>query len=153
MRLKKTYSWLVLGLVLMVAGGLVYAVFRKENYVFLSLLKQIGVDYSVLRHNEFSVETNAGVFFIYSLPGGLWLLSGLIITGIIWRRYVKYFFLYSFVIAALSITHEFSQKLNFISGTFDPADIAVLLCSFIMGMALYFLFIRYDGLLIRKKHE
>jgi hypothetical protein len=147
---KKMYYWLVLGIVLMVIGGLIYAVFRKEDYVFLSLLKKIGVDYSVLRHNGLSVKSNARIFLIYSLPGGLWQLSGLIITGIIWKNNVKYFLLYSFAVAALSIAHEFSQKLKFISGTFDPADIAVLLCSYITGIALYFLFIRDGGLLNRK---
>ena len=147
---KKTYYWLAVGIFLMVIGGLIYAVFRKEDYVFLSLLKKIGVDYSVLRHNGLSVKSNSEIFLIYSLPGGLWLLSGLVITGVIWKNNVKYFLLYSFAVTALSIAHEFSQKLKFISGTFDPADIAVLLCSCITGIALYFLLIRDGGLLNRK---
>ena len=134
----------------MVIGGLIYAVFRKEEYVFLSLLKKIGVDFTALRYGEFSVKTGAGFFLIYSLPQGLWLLSGLIITGIIWKDNVKYFLLYSSAVAALSVTHEFSQKLKNIAGTFDPADIAALLCSYVMGIALYFLFIRVDRLLKRK---
>lgn len=80
-------------------------------------------------------------FLIFSLPNGLWILSLLIILGLIWEKHRIFFIIYSSFFTGISILFEFLQKVELIPGTFDIADILVLLIFHILGFLIYEFFI------------
>lgn len=59
-------------------------------------------------------------FLIFSLPNGLWILSFLIIIGLIWEKHRIFFIIYSSFFTGISILVEFFFKVcNFLCECFD----------------------------------
>jgi hypothetical protein len=136
-REKRHCLLLLFALILMGIGCFIYIIFRTGNYRFLLWL---GINRRLLPLDMFP-KNSICVFLVYSMPGGLRLLSGLLLTGLIWRRSAKRFLLYASTIAVLALTHEFLPRTSLLSGVFDPLDAVVLVCSYIAGVCLYFLLI------------
>ncbi|MCL2293400.1 MAG: hypothetical protein FWC36_00820 [Spirochaetes bacterium] len=85
----------------------------------------MNINYSVLRQ----INIGNGViqsYIVYSLPHGLWILSGILTLGIIWKNYQNKFFVYASILTIMAILYEIGQKFGIIRGTFDIADLITI---------------------------
>jgi hypothetical protein len=116
-------------------GGLIYIFHRNENIMFLSWLKFINIDFMLLR--QFDYDKNiVSLFIIYSLPNGLWILSGLLFLNIFWKYEKTNLLIYSIIFIVLGISIEIGQYLNILLGTFDVFDIISILIFSIIGLVI-----------------
>jgi len=81
-------------------------------------------------------------FAVYSLPDGLWLVSCMIIVGIIWESRPCQFYTYSIPVIISSIAMEFLQITHAIPGTYDFVDVITLCMSGGIGVLIYHIYIK-----------
>jgi hypothetical protein len=122
---KRKYMDFLLALLPLFIGGLIYICFRNENIIFFSWLRYLNIDYSLLRQLKIS-KNIISLFIIYSLPNGLWVLSGLLILKIFLKNDKKVLIFYSVIFIILSILYEICQLLYIIPGTFDIIDLITI---------------------------
>ena len=134
---KKTETiWIVLSLLLLFMGGLIYLKFRPHSLVMFSWLRKLRLE-SCFQTASFNTESKIQSFCVYSLPNGLWSLSAIIFFGLIWKGAKRLFLLYSVTFSLGNIVFEFLQLFRVIPGTFDMADVIVLLVSLVVGIFMY----------------
>lgn len=117
-------------------GGMIYLVYRPHYLLMFSWLEFFGIENCFLMHT-FNTNNNFFSYFVFCLPNGLWLLSFLILLGIIWKQKVKLFTIYSLIFLTINCLVEFLQLTTYIPGTFDILDIITLVISFLIGMIAY----------------
>ena len=138
--------YLSLSLLLMAAGGFTYIIFRPETLNLFHWLRCLGIDYGVLRFKGSLLEISpAESFLIFCLPNGLWLLSGLIVIGLLWKNKPKIFLFYSAFAFAVPALSEIGQLLKIVPGTYDALDLLAYGMAFFSGLAIYFLSFHRDG--------
>lgn len=100
---------------------------------------RIGILNPINKLREYSnpIANDIPHWFLYSLPDGLWIFSYISLMLFVWKNSIspKNIF-WIFIIPILAIGSEIGQLLNFISGTFDFADLVF----YILGMTFPFLF-------------
>ena len=135
--------YIFFSLILMFIGGIIYIIFRPETLTMFSWMNKLGLDYSIIR-NSINIDTSSKIidFIVFSLPNGLWLLSGILFLGYVWRKNKNLFLLYSTFIFSISAIFEVGQLTNFIPGTFDFMDLAVIIISYLLGLITYKLIFR-----------
>ena len=136
---KKT-SLVALSIMFILIGGFIYLFFRPHTLKMFVWLRIINCE-QIFQLKDYNQDLKFIEFLIFSLPNGLWILSFLIIIGLIWEKYHIFFIIYSSFFAGISILFEFLQKVELIPGTFDIADILVLLIFYILGFLIYEFFI------------
>lgn len=136
---KKT-SLIALSIMFILIGGFIYLFFRPHTLKMFVWLRIINCE-QIFQLKDYNQDLKFIEFLIFSLPNGLWILSFLIIIGLIWEKYHIFFIIYSSFFTGISILFEFLQKVEFIPGTFDIADILVLLIFHILGFSIYEFFI------------
>lgn len=136
---KKT-SLVALSIMFILIGGFIYLFFRPHTLKMFVWLRIINCE-QIFQLKDYNQDLKFIEFLIFSLPNGLWILSFLIIIGLIWGKYHIFFIIYSSFFTGISILFEFLQKVEFIPGTFDIADILVLLIFHILGFSIYEFFI------------
>ena len=136
---KKT-SLVALSIMFILIGGFIYLFFRPHTLKMFVWLRIINCE-QIFQLKDYNQDLKFIEFLIFSLPNGLWILSFLIIIGLIWGKYHIFFIIYSSFFTGISILFEFFQKFGLIPGTFDIADIIVLLSSHILGFLIYDFFI------------
>ena len=136
---KKT-SLVALSIMFILIGGFIYLFFRPHTLNMFVWLRIINCE-QFFQLREYNHNLKFLDFLIFSFPNGLWILSFLIIIGLIWEKYHIFFIIYSSFFTGISILFEFLQKVELIPGTFDIADILVLLIFHILGFLIYEFFI------------
>ena len=137
---KSNKKWLLISLFLLFIGGTLYLKFRDHTLIMFSWLKYINAEF-LFSQMEFD-ETNAILsFMIYSFPTGVWLMSAIIIFGIIWNENKRTFFAYTFLFCGINIAGETLQLVGLMPGTFDLIDLLTILVFTIAGIAIYLNFI------------
>lgn len=131
-------SLVALSIMFILIGGFIYLFFRPHTLNMFVWLKIINCE-QFFQLREYNLKFLD--FLIFSFPNGLWVLSFLIILGLIWKKHRIIFIIYSSFFTGISILFEFFQKFGLIPGTFDIADIIVLLSSHILGFLIYDFFI------------
>ena len=117
-------------------GGLIYISFRDENLLLFHWLRKLNVNYSLLRC--FNADHNIiKSYVIYSLPNGLWVLSGILVIGSIWKDKKCNFYLYISILIFIALFIETAQKLNIMYGTFDVIDIFTIIIFSSIGIIIY----------------
>jgi hypothetical protein len=126
---QKRYYNIIIALLPLFFGGLIYICYRNENIVLFSWMQYFNINYTLLR--LLYTENNLFVkFIIFSLPNGLWVLSGLLLLQVLIKDEKKLLSLYSIIFIIISIIIEISQLYSFLPGTFDINDlIAIILFS------------------------
>lgn len=127
---------LLLSLCLLLTGGLVYLLFRPHTLRMFSWLRILNIEDCFAQRN-FNSESKFLAFCVYSLPTGFWALSAIILCGLIWKNSPKTFLSYSLAFIFGNIALEILQIFQIIPGTFDFADILVLLISLLAGILTY----------------
>jgi hypothetical protein len=116
-------------------GGLIYICFREKNILFFSWLQYFNIN-DYLFQNIYTGNNIILKYFIYSLPNGLWILSGLLILKLFLKN--EYFLLsiYSIVFIVISFIIEIGQLFKFVRGTFDILDIITIALFSIIGLII-----------------
>ena len=133
-------SLVALSIMFILIGGFIYLFFRPHTLNMFVWLRIINCE-QFFQLREYNHNLKFLDFLIFSFPNGLWILSFLIIIGLIWEKYHIFFIIYSSFFTGISILFEFLQKVELIPGTFDIADILVLLIFHILGFLIYEFFI------------
>ena len=133
-------SLVALSIMFILIGGFIYLFFRPHTLNMFVWLRIINCE-QFFQLREYNHNLKFLDFLIFSFPNGLWVLSFLIILGLIWKKHRIFFIIYSSFFTGISILFEFFQKFGLIPGTFDIADIIVLLSSHILGFLIYDFFI------------
>ena len=132
---KKT-SLIALSIMFILIGGFIYLFFRPHTLKMFVWLRIINCE-QIFQLKDYNQDLKFIEFLIFSLPNGLWILSFLISIGLIWEKYHIFFIIYSSFFTGISILFEFFQKFGLIPGTFDIADILVLIIFHILGFLIY----------------
>lgn len=136
----KKITLISISILFLLLGGFIYLIFRPHTLNMFVWLGVINCE-QIFQLKDYNQDLKFIEFLIFSLPNGLWILSFLIIIGLIWEKYHIFFIIYSSFFTGISILFEFLQKVEFIPGTFDIADILVLLIFHILGFSIYEFFI------------
>ena len=104
-------------------------------------LDSIGCEKYFYQHN-FNSNSKIISFCIFSLPNGLWLLSAIILLGLIWKNNKHIFYIYTLLFVIISLAFELFQLFRIIPGTFDILDFITLVISFLLGIIIYHLIIQ-----------
>jgi hypothetical protein len=96
-------------------------------------MRYFNIDYKFLNLFHFNI-TLFREFIIFSLPNGLWVLSGLLLLQILLYNNKKLLFLYSIIFIIISIVIEISQLYDLLSGTFDINDLITILVFSSIGL-------------------
>ncbi|MCL2721499.1 MAG: hypothetical protein FWD47_09200 [Treponema sp.] len=75
-------------------------------------------------------------FIIYSLPNGLWILSGLLLLKVFLKQSNRILYVYSVIFILLSIFIEIGQLFKIIPGTFDILDLVTIVIFSGIGFAI-----------------
>lgn len=132
---KKTIL-ISISILFLLLGGFIYLFFRPHTLKMFFWLRIINCEH-IFQLRDYNHDLKFIEFLIFSLPDGLWILSLLIILGLIWEKHRIFFIIYSSFFTGISILFEFFQKFGLIPGTFDIADILVLLIFHILGFLIY----------------
>jgi hypothetical protein len=130
-----------LGLLLIVfipllSAALIYHLYRADSIVFNYLFSIIPSHFNKL------FSWKPPYWFVYSLPGALWLFSFIMIM-LFWPFKQRFFNAFFWLVATLSIALgiEFMQMCNFTDGVYDIFDVFSYLIVFLLSVLLFY--IRY----------
>lgn len=132
----------LISLAMLFIGGIIYIKYRPHTLILFSWIELLKID-DLLPVDKTIFNSNSSFikFVVFSLPNGLWLLSCILLIGIIWERSALAFLWYATSFSLISIFAEILQLLNVIKGTFDIVDIFVVLCSYLVGVKVYYAFL------------
>ena len=116
-------------IVLIVAGGLLYLLFRTKHVLFIKLLCDGGLEWAVdavqsEEMQEWMMSTAAGRFVVESLPGGLW-SAGYVVASVPYTRSDRTGekLLWASVIPGMGVGSEIMQYYGMLPGMWDVRDI------------------------------
>jgi len=137
--LRRTCSLVVASLPLM-AGALVYILFRKSDILVFRWLNALGLG-DIIITIRLAVSPVASLlpdWVIYSLPNALWIISYLLFLFLIWHKtFDRNNAFWVFSIPLVSIVSEYLQLLNVIPGSFDYHDIFAYILGSVIPLAIY----------------
>lgn len=138
--MDKLFSYILMPSLTVLAGGLIYILFRPTEAVFLSWFSTLGIDswLGAVRGSSVSVNSLLPNWMIYSLPNGLWAFAYTLIILRIWKgsnSIMKCFWYIS--IPVLVFGFEVLQYTGDLPGTFCRCD----LLWGVLGINLGFLFV------------
>lgn len=113
------------GIFSLLAGAVIYLLFRTKQLLGFTLLRRMGVEPWADKLRDSSAQVSLPDFIIYSLPGGLWSLGYILIIDWLFanqstsRRRV-----WAAVIPLIGVGSEILQGASLLAGTFDICDLA-----------------------------
>jgi hypothetical protein len=130
----KKYFNIMIALLPLFIGGLIYICYRNDNILLFSWLRFLNLNYSILRllYSENNLIIS---FIIFSLPNGLWVLSGLLLLQVFAKNEKIMALIYSIIFIIISIIIEISQFYSLLPGTFDANDLITIII--FSGIGLY----------------
>lgn len=142
-RRKQSIIWFSLSFLSLLAGGMIYVLWRPYTLKMFGWFSTIGID-NVVENFRCSLSTTK-VFlpkwFVYSLPQGLWCLSGYFFIHALWMN------LFSLeeqiwlaLILCLGICIETFQLFGFLPGIFDFVDVVWIVLPYLFALALFSVF-------------
>ncbi len=131
-------SWVLSGAA-MLAGGLVYVLWRPPTLRMFAWFDALGVGSSVdtLRAAASSLPEHMPGWAIQSAPQALWLFSGSVAMHALWRgesRARRHAWMLAPLLLAL--LGEAGQRFHLVCGVFDPADVALIAAGFLAAHAV-----------------
>jgi hypothetical protein len=120
--------------IFLLTGMAVYFLFRNTNMLLFRWFPNM----RWLNKVYFPLNSKKSVlvsFFVYTLPDGLWLLSGIMFLRAVWRRNHKISNVYALVFCLIAVLFEMFQLFEKVPGTFDVFDLILLVSiAFIEGI-------------------
>jgi hypothetical protein len=135
---------LLLAIISLFAGLVLYALFRNAHFIAYNWVGMPNVVHTaVLQH-----KNPLGTILVYSVPDGLWLLSGIFLIRAVWCTNQKWCARYVRCFCAIGLLWEFLQAKGVTPGTFDVWDVTLLSAAAIIEGIVY-----TYGIKRRYKHE
>lgn len=127
---------LSLGMIALMAGGLIYIVYRGDSLLMFRWFNELGL-LTFIENLKFEYgQQNLYGWIKYNMPAGLWVFSYLfVIDSIWWKEKGIIYKVFIYVLPTISIGSEFMQYLGIIPGTFDALDV----CSYFFAVLLFLL--------------
>lgn len=115
---------LFIGVVLLLAGCLIYFSWRDEHINLCVWTNEIGFGFLIEFLHTTIGRIEPGSFVRDSLPDGLYCLAYILIMDCVWERSkLSLRVLMAMLIPLLAIIHEILQCCGVVAGTFDTADL------------------------------
>ena len=124
---------LISGVTSLLAGALIYLLFRSKNLLGFELLNRIGVGPWADRMRSYTADVRLPDVFVNSLPGGLWALGYiLVIDSIFGNQSRSTRIVWASVIPLLGVCSEVLQGVGLLPGVFDLWDLVCYALPFII---------------------
>jgi len=127
--LDKAFFWkwinFFLSIFLLIFGVLIYLIKRTDTLLIFIWLTELNLDiYSnFLRYKFNNIEILNYNFVVYSLPGGLWMMSFVLFFNTVWKIEDSQKYKWMFFAAIPAMSSEIFQYFEIIAGTFDIYDL------------------------------
>ncbi len=123
-----------------VAGGLMYILFRPSEFVFFQWIRTLGLGHALafLRTPFSAASSILPDWFIYSVPDSLWAFAYTLIIMALWAgsksvwKYIWYA-----TIPLLLLGSELLQLSGSIRGTFSFSDVGWIIAGLVAGILTY----------------
>ena len=115
---------LISGVTSLLAGALIYLLFRGKNLLGFMLLRRIGLEPLADRMRSYAADVRLPDLVVDSLPGGLWALGYiLVIDSIFGHQSRSTRIVWASVIPLLGVCSEVLQGVGLLPGVFDLWDL------------------------------
>jgi hypothetical protein len=112
------------GVILLVAGGLIYTLFRPTTLLGFRLTDAIGLSPLINNWRTALATQQPAPFIVYCLPNGLWSAAFILIMDRLFAHQPRRHRLcWAAVIPGIGIAAELLQAVGIVPGTFDWLDI------------------------------
>ena len=124
---------LISGLASLLAGAVIYLLFRSKNLLGFELLDKIGMEPWSDRIRSYTADVKLPDVVVYSLPGGLWTLGYILVIDRIFGNLSRSTrIVWASVIPLLGVCSEVLQGVGLLPGVFDPWDLVCYALPFIV---------------------
>ena len=124
---------LLSGIASLLAGAVIYLLFRSKTLLGFELLDRIGAEPWADRMRCYTADIVLPDMFVYSLPGGLWALGYILaIDSIFSNQSRNTRIVWASVIPLLGVCSEILQGVGLLPGVFDPWDLVFYALPFII---------------------
>lgn len=126
---------LLIGILPVFVGGFIYLTYRTTNLLMFVWFEKIGLDelISSLRTNYYLQNLIIPDWVKFSLPDALWLFSFVYVLLTLWNfRINKNSIFWILLAPIIGVFSEFGQLIGIIPGTFDIADLLLLILASIL---------------------
>ena len=124
---------LISGVTSLLAGALIYLLFRGKNLLGFMLLRRIGLEPWADRMRSYTADIRLPDVVVDSLPGGLWALGYiLIIDSIFGNQSRSTRIVWASVIPLLGVCSEVLQGVGLLPGVFSSWDLICYVLPFII---------------------
>ena len=115
---------LISGVASLLAGAVIYLLFRSKNLLGFELLNRIGVEPWADRMRSYTADVRLPDMVVNSLPGGFWALGYiLVIDSIFGNQSRSTRIVWASVIPLLGVCSEVLQGVGLLPGVFDLWDL------------------------------
>ena len=115
---------LISGVASLLAGAMIYFLFRSKNLLGFALLNRIGVEPWADMMRSYTADVRLPDVVVDSLPGGLWALGYiLVIDSIFGNQSRSTRIVWASVIPLLGVCSEVLQGVGLLPGVFDLWDL------------------------------
>jgi hypothetical protein len=124
----------------MFTGGLIYLGFRETSLLMFQWSNFIGLESVIYDYRLFvsTVNVNWPVWFVYSMPNVLWLISGILIFDAIWYKSgYRPLLIWVGFFCSIAIFAEIFQYFGVIPGTFDLLDLLPMVFIFFVYCLIF----------------
>ena len=112
------------GIILLVAGGLIYTLFRPTTLLGFRLTDAIGLSPLINNWRTALATQQPATFIVYCLPNGLWSAAFILIMDRLFAHQpLRQRLCWTAVIPGIGIAAELLQAVGIVPGTFDWLDI------------------------------
>ena len=112
------------GVILLVAGGLIYTLFRPTTLLGFRLTDAIGLSPLINNWRTALASQQPATFIVYCLPNGLWSAAFILIMDRLFAHQpLRQRLCWTAVIPGIGIAAELLQTVGIVPGTFDWLDI------------------------------
>ena len=124
---------LISGVTSLLAGALIYLLFRGKNLLGFMLLRRIGLEPWADRMRSYTADVRLPDVFVNSLPGGLWALGYILVIDSIFSHQSRSTrIVWASVIPLLGVCSEVLQGVGLLPGVFSSWDLICYVLPFII---------------------
>lgn len=115
---------ILIGLVVLLLGGIIYLLFRPTTLMLFHTLDLVGLMPLVTDCRTLVATCQPSEFVVYSLPGGLWATSYILLVVSLLERAMRWQrMMVASIIPLAGICSELMQQAGLLPGVFDTADL------------------------------
>jgi hypothetical protein len=125
----------------LLVGGLIYVIWRPESLVMFRWFDALSLEgvVATLRAYGASHSRTFPEWVYFSLPQGLWIMSGIVLLGCVWANNSRAALAWPLGFALFGFSLEGAQYAGWLPGRFDQLDLLFLvIASCLAGSVLYF---------------